>query len=468
MQIWTTPSSVNFAVAPPPPDLTSSLQLPLLAPRPRKRPLSGIFTSVARRQSVFSPGNKSQPHTPPSTEHPDRSTSMQSESLSPPTKQNLKAWWNHFNFVQKAKKEAEARGEEVHTVFKKPLKESLRYASVQISTANANGELYVWGYIPVVVAKCGLYLKESATEVEGTFRVNGSNKRMRDLQAEFEAAPRYGKSLDWKKENYTTHDVASVFRRYLTQMPEPVIPHDMYYHFRDALTKQPFNQDEVVSTYKKLITSMPRANQYLLLYVLDLLSVFARKSDKNLMTASNLAVIFRPGLISHPDHEMSPREHDLSQKVLEFLIAQQDWFMLDIPPPPRQVKPSTLAPIDSSTEDILMPPSSDEGGDSPLSGGWKLVRKPPKTITRRRTHDEIDDKAKDDGGGLSPVKESPLPSIGSPALESPGVTRSRTLPSSKGSNDAELQQQQQRARVLRKQKRTSSQQPKKRDPSASP
>ena len=29
-----------------------------------------------------------------------------------------------------------------------------------------------------------------ATEVEGTFRVNGSNKRMRDLQAEFEAAPR--------------------------------------------------------------------------------------------------------------------------------------------------------------------------------------------------------------------------------------------------------------------------------------
>lgn len=32
---------------------------------------------------------------------------------------------------------------------------------------------------------------------------------------------------------------------------------------------------------------MPRANQYLLLYVLDLLSVFARKSDKNLMTAAS-------------------------------------------------------------------------------------------------------------------------------------------------------------------------------------
>lgn len=39
------------------------------------------------------------------------------------------------------------------TVFGKPLRESLRYASVHISTSNAQGELYVWGYIPVVVAK---------------------------------------------------------------------------------------------------------------------------------------------------------------------------------------------------------------------------------------------------------------------------------------------------------------------------
>jgi len=70
----------------------------------------------------------------------------------------------------------------VHTVFGKPLRESLRYANVQISTAGASGDLYVWGYIPVVVAKwyvayyispeefydgigmcSGLYLKENGT-----------------------------------------------------------------------------------------------------------------------------------------------------------------------------------------------------------------------------------------------------------------------------------------------------------------
>jgi len=39
------------------------------------------------------------------------------------------------------------------TLFGRPLKESVRYASVQISTADSSGRLYVWGYIPVVVAK---------------------------------------------------------------------------------------------------------------------------------------------------------------------------------------------------------------------------------------------------------------------------------------------------------------------------
>lgn len=52
--------------------------------------------------------------------------------------------------------------------------------------------------------------------------------------------------------------------------------------------------DDIIQEYKRLIRSMPRANQYLLLYVLDLLSVFARKADKNLMTASSELFLLYP------------------------------------------------------------------------------------------------------------------------------------------------------------------------------
>lgn len=39
-------------------------------------------------------------------------------------------------------------------------------------------------------------------------------------------------------------------------------------------------------------------------------------------------MIFQPGLISHPTHQMAPEEHALSRSVLEFLIEHQDSFML--------------------------------------------------------------------------------------------------------------------------------------------
>ena len=84
-------------------------------------------------------------------------------------------------------------------------------------------------------------------------------------------------------------------------------------------------------------------------------------------------MIFRPALIAHPSHELSPQEHQLSQEVLEFLIAHQDWFMLDIPPPPNR-SDGTRTPVDS-------------GSDDEPSGGWKLVSNPPR-ITRRRTTTE--------------------------------------------------------------------------------
>ncbi|KAF9451895.1 Rho GTPase activation protein [Macrolepiota fuliginosa MF-IS2] len=410
----------------------------------------------------------------------------------PPTKASLKTWWNHFTFVQRAKKDSHSYIREYekgasssntttapqstdahpsgspsdHPVFGKPLVESLKYASVPISTANQNGDLYVWGYVPVVVAKCGLHLKEKATEVPGTFRVNGSNKRMRELQLVFETPPKYGKNLDWKQETYTSHDVASVFRRYLTQMPEPVIPHRLYHKFRDALAREPHNQDAVIAEYKSLIRQMPQAHQYLLLYVLDLLSVFSRKSDKNLMTAQNLAVIFRPGILSHPSHEMLPHEHALSQRVLEFLIAHQDWFMLDTPAPnPSQVSPPLPSNAGPASSDHARYPthrtaprlpdgevglglgfrrqgvdSEDERERAWRSAGIPMTREEIEReqerikMMRRRTTLERGEATMygtleegDMGGGDSPTIASPIFSLGGAV----GVTRSRTLPSSR-------------------------------------
>ena len=45
-------------------------------------------------------------------------------------------------------------------IFGVPLITSIPYANVAISLFNESGESYIYGYVPIVVAKCGVFLKE--------------------------------------------------------------------------------------------------------------------------------------------------------------------------------------------------------------------------------------------------------------------------------------------------------------------
>ena len=181
-----------------------------------------------------------------------------------------------------------------------------------------------------------------ATDVEGIFRLSGSAKRIKELQAIFDSPDRYGKGLDWT--GYTVHDAANILRRYLNQLPQPIVPLDFYERYREPLRGhqapvegdteaqgrliEDFDQTAAISTYKQIIKELPHLNRQLLLYILDLLAVFASKSDLNRMTSANLAAIFQPGILSHPSHDMKPHEYRLSQDVLIFLIQNQDSFLL--------------------------------------------------------------------------------------------------------------------------------------------
>ncbi|WVF72865.1 hypothetical protein IAT40_007683 [Kwoniella sp. CBS 6097] len=165
-------------------------------------------------------------------------------------------------------------------------------------------------------------------------------------------------------------------------MPESIIPFDFYNDFRNVLSAHASgesSEEETISQFKSLIQALPRINLYLLLYVLDLLSVFARHSDQNLMTAPNLALIFQPGIISHPLHAMLPKEHVLSQQVLEFLIHHQDHFLLGMELKPKTRKRKEKAPkpkpppLVKADSDMMIPSESD---DEVPEGGYYVFEGP--------------------------------------------------------------------------------------------
>ena len=52
------------------------------------------------------------------------------------------------------------RTDKIQGIFGIPLNVSIKYANVAISLTNDNGESFIYGYVPIVVAKCGVFLKE--------------------------------------------------------------------------------------------------------------------------------------------------------------------------------------------------------------------------------------------------------------------------------------------------------------------
>ncbi|KAK2744812.1 hypothetical protein FQN57_004135 [Myotisia sp. PD_48] len=365
-----------------------------------------------------------------STSAQQSSTSLSQDPALPPTKRDLASWWKQFKRgTKKDGSSAPPSG-----IFGTPLNVSIKYANVAISLAGEDGKSFIYGYVPIVVAKCGVFLKEKATDVEGIFRLSGSAKRIKDLQEIFNSPPQFGKGLDWA--GYTVHDAANILRRYLNQLPEPIVPLEFYERFRDLLRHRLGRQDgeeaaaqvdeangfkhaEAVPIYQRLIKELPPLNRQLLLYILDLLTVFASKSDLNRMTAANLAAIFQPGMLSHPAHDMSPQEYKLSQDVIVFLIENQDNFLFGMTG--TAADEQTMKDVQGGIYVSTPQKSSIRRSVSNASGGGESLRR----YEAMRRNLSISSRHSKNSGGNVTSPTTPK-SIGGGSM---GVHRSNTLPS---------------------------------------
>ncbi|KAK0247830.1 hypothetical protein B0A54_16538 [Friedmanniomyces endolithicus] len=362
--------------------------------------------------------------------------SVQSESGQ--QREEWRSWWKNFKRSDKKAQEQHA----TQGIFGVPLHYSIRYANVAISLYDSQGQSYIYGYVPVVVAKCGVYLKEKATDVEGIFRLAGSEKRIKELKVAFNSPDLYGKGLDWT--GYTVHDAANILRRYFNQLPEPIIPLDFYERFREPLRNHQaqavgaseaqspsvghFDQDAAIRAFQSLITELPPLNRQLLLYVLDLLAVFASKSDLNKMTTGNLAAIFQPGMLSHPQHDMAPQEYRLSQDILIFLIDNQDSFLIGMQG--TEADPETVRDVQSGTP-TQQPttPTTPNRTKNAIGRAGSNASAGAQSVQRwgsvRRNASVSSKHSKQSDGGPTPVG---TPGAATPNTPTSGVHRSKTLP----------------------------------------
>lgn len=209
--------------------------------------------------------------------------------------------------------------------FGVPLQQALAEASAKISILTGDqSDGLKYGQIPIVVAKCGVYLKKNGLNVEGIFRVGGSSKRIKDLQVIFNTPPTFGKQLNW--DGYTVHDAASILRRYLNALPEPLIPLNMYEDFREPLK----NRKRIIC-YMQYKAENPSKS-------LKQASVEDLTSSSQMLTEANVGKIdngvdFRKrndsNVSSHPTSSIQPTELQLQQQQPQQQQQQP-------PQPPRQ------------------------------------------------------------------------------------------------------------------------------------
>ncbi|KAJ2754386.1 GTPase activating protein (GAP) for Rho1p [Coemansia pectinata] len=202
-------------------------------------------------------------------------------------------------------------------LFGMSLSSAVKVAGVHVGSVAESGEACV---VPTVVAVCGRHLCDQGQQTQGIFRVNGSMKRVQLLQDEFCEQPLYGRQVEWSR--YTLHDAATILRRYLISLPESVISAAHYNAFLDKLAES-LSDSEKAHDYSLLIGQLTPESRHTLLYMLELLSVFARPDNcaRTLMNASNLAAVLQPCLLVHPGHVANPHEYSKAKDVVEFLIA---------------------------------------------------------------------------------------------------------------------------------------------------
>ena len=225
-----------------------------------------------------------------------------------------------------------------------PLRKSITYANVAISLKDDDGVEYIYGYVPIIVAKVVYRIKNegrlSARLVQSSangfiggstapdiFKRQSSPKVLAELRTVFDTPPRYGKGLVW--DGYTVYDAANILLEYFHSLPDPLVPKEDYHRWKRPLLELS-TVEEQVKVYQTCITELPPINRQLLLYVLDFLSIFVDTTRETGVEILELAEMFENAILK-PDYPT--RMRDIRAEIIVLLIENQNSFFDGTPAP---------------------------------------------------------------------------------------------------------------------------------------
>ncbi|XP_018111097.1 unconventional myosin-IXa isoform X3 [Xenopus laevis] len=148
--------------------------------------------------------------------------------------------------------------------------------------------------VPVLLEKLISYIEMHGLYTEGIYRKPGSTNKIRELR----------QSLDTDIENvnlddYNIHVIASVFKQWLRELPNPLMTFELYEEFLRSMGLG--ERKETVRGVYSVVDQLSRTHLITLERLIFHLVRIAQQEETNRMSANALAIVFAPCILRCPD-----------------------------------------------------------------------------------------------------------------------------------------------------------------------
>ncbi|KAJ3593941.1 hypothetical protein NHX12_006274 [Muraenolepis orangiensis] len=173
--------------------------------------------------------------------------------------------------------------------------------------------------VPLVVEKLINYIEMHGLYTEGIYRKSGSTNKIRELKQ--------GLDTDVDRMNlddYTIHVLASVFKQWLRDLPNPLMTFELYEEFLRVMCLQ--DKREVLRGVYSMIEQLSRTHLNTLERLIFHLVRIALQEDTNRMSANALAIVFAPCILRCPDTTdplRSVQDIGKTTACVELIIVEQ-------------------------------------------------------------------------------------------------------------------------------------------------
>ncbi|RVX70840.1 hypothetical protein B0A52_05996 [Exophiala mesophila] len=173
--------------------------------------------------------------------------------------------------------------------------------------------------IPAIVKTCVEEVESRGMDVEGIYRKSGGNSQVQQVKDWFENPHQ---DFDLSDPDLDIHAVTSGLKQYFRRLPNPLITYEVYDRLLETTSIQ--DRDERVEAMQAALEYLPRVHYETLEYLMRHLTRVVQQEKVNLMTSTNIAVVFAPTIMRPESLNRELSDTKMKNEAVTWMVENCD------------------------------------------------------------------------------------------------------------------------------------------------